>query len=1758
MRKILALMLAVIMIVGIFALPVMAEESVKVLNENYGKVKIVGKVQTSYNGSTAYAVRSSFGESETQDIISYFVRNTKQDSSNGMEQNPAFDFFNNDPRTVSKTSSTIFENLSVYGGDERTPVQLDGFGWIGASHGMTCGVTVTSNAHGLTYSAIGNVYKDPAGIEWVLLRVSSENMLVFISKNLKSGTDTKPTFHSTMGSPLTNVENAEEVIKVDSYKSGQQLRPAYEMEVQDIYVVNGDEKTLVEANGQTYEGDYVLVEEKYTIMNPVYVAQAIIDQRPEGGYTENPSFAVGKGLVTFDLQQIYNPDGTVVHNWETTYHQDANISVWGGIQYGKKGDYLYIPNTKAFTDKSVVTLNNADVTVDNMTFDFSNIFDSTTGFPNGSGATERWADSSYAPHRRLDFSKTNGAFDKAFAGGQLPVFDNVNSERIQNADKAFYMYKSRKAYFYSASAKINTRYPDLTGKTLKASAYKKWIEDFDANGDASYYSVPYFSDGDNSRYMYFDLYKPGVTKKYDISAYLGTYSISELEKTANLEYDINYETGILTVSSLENNQKAADSLVLKAKYVGESVPAVEMKLRALPTLYTEAINDKLVEIAELMETVGAPEDDYDPALIARYKSLLAQKEAYEQAIKDEAANADRVAGLNNRYETVEMNFPHDAFATDNDFATENWYIKSYNSSTDSLLMVADSPLQYKGFNMQAYGSLSQPAPDNGVAYRASEIDNVEAITKGEDGRYILTIDGVPFRLGEIETADGKIGANAVLFRRQLKADGYTGTEPLNTVSSEYKMEGASGITKATYTLNKDGISNLNILLSDLYVGGSLGANRFNAVTVKYTTGEKETFNSVFNKGSHKFEETVFAVPVETFNSIKNDANKLDSVPTAKELTVDSYKSYVAKYVDQATADSITAKPSSWTSNDTSKAVYAGLNADSKYQALLDAAPVALNTLVADIDAEKFEGISSGDLVTLPTKTVQFVPARLKTTWTGNYNTTYMSNTVIPTNSAKTIETVEISGSLTESGPVALASGGFYTVANSGVHTGALMLKYDGSETIKVGDKEYVIFIKLTRQCGDSAIYGMTLTREQTWLDRIATVEAKMLALSAESSTYADVEALRAEIASLLAQNTSIVYIKDFSADARANIDNVEAALKAQADEEDRIENLTKNVFTHIDMNKYGRDDLFVTDEDMKTSGSRQFGYSNTFTGILGGCTAVDKLDGDVAYKEYYTKDNHLVAVQDVANDTYYYNGDSTYDKDAYSFLGKTYQFKYVAGTTKKYYYKSKGVESSSTSSQGNLYAWYHDGVGAYYEKSVLANNKAMFNKGTAIISGDAFFGVLSDIKDYTTTDKISGNEIKAKTGTLKAENGTEFTVGPFAPAKTATASGIMLTSQAVTVPLGETGVKADYINLLANAFVTDAVNTSYWTVEVDYENEDGSLGRKTFALVLPKSGYSGSTNTSVQGVVDSSIFKVAKDKAQSTYDNVFSNKEATTGISIDDIKFNTKVEGLMIYPSEMVYVGKKCTQHSWYPNPFDNYAGVYKIPVSDLYKVLSVNMKANGGASGYANKETSDLYVEGSMVASNGRAAIPVEVKGGDENYNYYAIYSPNWETRSVLYAANTEKTPAQPKIEKIEEFMQNATLKDVAEIEKLMANLTSDGAVKESDFDKDILEAYNEFKEKSDVAIVEDKLEVKQDEEKVVIKATVANPTKLEGKPYTLIVPFYKGNEVLKTKAYSFESTKETEITKEITVTEVPEGTSNVKVFVWKDLATLKPLSTY
>jgi hypothetical protein len=78
-------------------------------------------------------------------------------------------------------------------------------------------------------------------------------------------------------------------------------------------------------------------------------------------------------------------------------------------------------------------------------------------------------------------------------------------------------------------------------------------------------------------------------------------------------------------------------------------------------------------------------------------------------------------------------------------------------------------------------------------------------------------------------------------------------------------------------------------------------------------------------------------------------------------------------------------------------------------------------------------------------------------------------------------------------------------------------------------------------------------------------------------------------------------------------------------------------------------------------------------------------------------------------------------------------------------------------------------------------------------------------------------------------------------------------------------------------------------------------------------------------------------------------------------------------------------------------------------------------------------------------------------------------------------------------------------------------------------------------------------------VNYTVNNPSGLAGENYTVIIVCYDQNNHLCGKKFSPYSTQEgqKEISSTITY-EVPENTVSVKAFLWKDLATMTPLSSY
>ena len=137
----------------------------------------------------AYAIRSSNGDSTENDLIQYMRQYSFIHDKTGMEHNPSFDPYNvND--VVSKTDTESMFLRTVYMGDERAPISIDGtVGWIGGGHGGTVAMKATVPKHGLSYDSIGKVYTDASTkhgynkqmATWTLIRIVDENTLIFLS-----------------------------------------------------------------------------------------------------------------------------------------------------------------------------------------------------------------------------------------------------------------------------------------------------------------------------------------------------------------------------------------------------------------------------------------------------------------------------------------------------------------------------------------------------------------------------------------------------------------------------------------------------------------------------------------------------------------------------------------------------------------------------------------------------------------------------------------------------------------------------------------------------------------------------------------------------------------------------------------------------------------------------------------------------------------------------------------------------------------------------------------------------------------------------------------------------------------------------------------------------------------------------------------------------------------------------------------------------------------------------------------------------------------------------------------------------------------------------------------------------------------------------------------------------------------------------------------------------------------------------------------
>ena len=74
--------------------------------------------------------------------------------------------------------------------DEVPSMQINGH-WNGAGHGEPCCIALYAPSHNKTIADVGSVWKDEAGVTFTLLRVATEDHLIFVSENIGTLEDYK-------------------------------------------------------------------------------------------------------------------------------------------------------------------------------------------------------------------------------------------------------------------------------------------------------------------------------------------------------------------------------------------------------------------------------------------------------------------------------------------------------------------------------------------------------------------------------------------------------------------------------------------------------------------------------------------------------------------------------------------------------------------------------------------------------------------------------------------------------------------------------------------------------------------------------------------------------------------------------------------------------------------------------------------------------------------------------------------------------------------------------------------------------------------------------------------------------------------------------------------------------------------------------------------------------------------------------------------------------------------------------------------------------------------------------------------------------------------------------------------------------------------------------------------------------------------------------------------------------------------------------
>ncbi len=399
--------------------------------------------------------------------------------------------------------------------DEAVPCIINNI-WHGAGHGYPCCVVLRVPRHDKTVADVGSVWKDDAGVTFTLLRIETEDHLLFVSENIGTLEDYK--FVMQITGKLTYVSHGAHTAPIpatDEQKTVYLTR-AYKFTKKRVIVISGGEERILFSSAHC---DSVRIEEEYEIRNPATVAPALTAARPQGGFLSQPDLGeYGQTMLIHRMQYHILPDGTVLCDFNHEKTMDIHFDCWLGAMYQEKLD-VYGGSIHRRIPKTL------PIVCTDGTFDFTDPISLEKGvYTEGKPyiTSEFWSVPDSPPDRIVDYFRDTEGHDRlGFACGYLPLYDGIPEKRLQHLTHAGLLNSTRKVYPTFMNGDLDK---------VRGIAYKKY---FPQNTDrASFYTITFAG----KTYIYMDFISEN-TLSVPVSGAVTLY-----EKSDDVSYEVKGDT----------------------------------------------------------------------------------------------------------------------------------------------------------------------------------------------------------------------------------------------------------------------------------------------------------------------------------------------------------------------------------------------------------------------------------------------------------------------------------------------------------------------------------------------------------------------------------------------------------------------------------------------------------------------------------------------------------------------------------------------------------------------------------------------------------------------------------------------------------------------------------------------------------------------------------------------------------------------------------------------------------------------------------------------------------------------------------------------------------------------------------------------------------------------------------------------------------------------------------------------------------------